>query len=185
MFQQACTVDISGFFQTYRRTGGVVFRSGSWRVDSAAGSRLAASGYSRNARLEGIVHHIGVALGGRPGQSLARRLVLPVSKDTLLRIVRRHAVRPSAALRVVGIDDWAWKRGQRYGTIVCDLERRRIIDLLPGRETGTVEAWLRHHPTITTIGARSRWQLCTGAQVHLAHLSRGPLDCGQACTTPL
>lgn len=112
---------------------------------------IAAPFARRTARLEGIVHHIGVALGGRPGQSLARRLVLPVSKDTLLRIVRRHAVRPSAALRVVGIDDWAWKRGQRYGTIVCDLERRRIIDLLPDRETGTVEAWLKHHPTITTI----------------------------------
>ena len=57
--------------------------------------RLAATGAHpfarRTARLEGIVHHLGLALGGRPGQSFARRLLLPVSKDTLLRVVRRHA----------------------------------------------------------------------------------------------
>jgi transposase len=114
-------------------------------------SNIAAPFARRTARLEGIVHHIGLALGGRPGQSLAQRLALPVSKDTLLRIVRRHAKRPNAPLHVVGLDDWAWKRGQRYGTIVCDLERRRIVDILPDRETGTVEAWLKLHPSITTI----------------------------------
>jgi transposase len=113
--------------------------------------RIAAPSARRTTRLEGIVHHIGLALGGRPGQSLARRLVLPVSKDTLLRIVRRYAVRPDAPLHVVGIDDWAWKRGQRYGTIVCDLERRRIVDILPDRETSTVAAWLKNHPLIRTI----------------------------------
>ncbi len=52
---------------------------------------------------------------------------------------------------VIGIDDWAWKRGQRYGSIICDLERRRVVDLLPDREPGTVEAWLSHHPEITVI----------------------------------
>ena len=116
---------------------------------------IAARSARRTARLEGIVHHIGLALGGRPGQSLARRLVLPVSKDTLLRSVRRHALRPTEPLRVIGIDDWAWKRGQRYGTIVCDLERRRIVDLLPDREVGTAAAWLAEHPTIEVI-ARDR-----------------------------
>jgi transposase len=69
----------------------------------------------RTSRLEGLVHHLGLALGGRPGQSFARRLLLPVSKDTLLRVVRRHAAQPSTAPRAVGIDDWAWKRGHRYG----------------------------------------------------------------------
>jgi hypothetical protein len=50
----------------------------------------------RTERLEGIVHHIGLALGGRPGQRTARRLVLPVSRDTLLRVVRRRAPRIDA-----------------------------------------------------------------------------------------
>jgi transposase len=109
----------------------------------------------RTARLEWLVHHLGLALGGRPGQSFARRLLLSVSKDTLLRVVRRHVAPPVDAPRVVGIDDWAWKRGHRYGTIVCDLERRRIIDILPDREPATVTAWPAEHPSITVI-ARDR-----------------------------
>jgi hypothetical protein len=64
----------------------------------------------------------------------------------MLRTVRRRAVRPVEHPRVIGIDDWAFRRGQRYGTLVCDLERRRVIALLPDRESGTVEAWLAVHP---------------------------------------
>jgi len=109
----------------------------------------------RTSQLEGLAHHLGLALGGRPGQSFARRLLLPVSKDTLLRVVRRHAAQPSSEPRVVGIDDWTWKRGHRYGTIICDLERRRIIDILPDREAATVTRWLTEHPSITVI-ARDR-----------------------------
>ena len=109
----------------------------------------------RTARLEGLVHHLGLALGGRPGQSLARRLLLPVSNDTLLRVVRRRAVQPPKDPRVVGIDDFAWKRGHRYGAIICDLERRCILDILPGRDAATAAAWLAGHPSITVI-ARDR-----------------------------
>jgi transposase len=86
---------------------------------------------------------------------LGARLLLPVSKDTYLRSVR-NAIRPLIeAPRVIGIDDWAWRRGQRYGTVICDLERRRIIDLLPDREPATVEAWLRAQPQIEVV-ARDR-----------------------------
>lgn len=56
---------------------------------------------------------------------------------------------------MVGIDDWAWKRGHRYGTVVCDLEERCIIDILPDREAATVATWLAEHPTISVI-ARDR-----------------------------
>ena len=115
----------------------------------------------RTTRLEGIVHHLGLALGGRPGQAFARRLLLPVSKDTLLRVVRRHAALPVEVPRVVGIDDWAFKRGQRYGTIICDLERRRIIDLLPDREAATVAAWLAARPSIACHRAGSWCRLYT------------------------
>jgi transposase len=81
--------------------------------------------------------------------------MLPVSKDTLLRAVRRPAARDSAPLCIIGLDDWAWKKGQRYGSIICDLERRCVVDLLPDREIGTVAAWLSHHPEIRLI-ARDR-----------------------------
>jgi len=109
----------------------------------------------RTVRLERLVHHLGLALGGRPGAALAARLMLPVRRDTLLRTLRRHAARPEPAPTAIGIDDWAWKRGQRYGTLVCDLERRRIIDLLPDREPATLDAWLVAHPTVAIV-ARDR-----------------------------
>ena len=105
----------------------------------------------RTARLEHIVHHLGLALGGRPAASFAKRLMLPVSNDTLLRVVRRRTVMPTDPLLVVGIDDWAFRRNHRYGTIVCDLERRRIVALLPDRETATVQAWLSKHPGINIV----------------------------------
>ncbi len=97
------------------------------------------------------VHHLGISLGGRPAASLARRLMLPVSRDTLLRVLRRRASVAAGPVEVIGIDDFAWKRGQRYGTVVCDLEQRRIIDLLPDREPATVAAWLADHPEITVV----------------------------------
>lgn len=105
----------------------------------------------RTARLQTIIHHLGLALGGRPGQGLACRLLMPVSKDTLLRVVRARAPEAKPASRVIGIDDWAWKRGHRYGSVVCDLERREIVDLLPDREAATVEAWLKDHPDIEIV----------------------------------
>ena len=105
----------------------------------------------RTSRLQSIIRHLGLALGGRPGQSLAQRLLLPVSKDTLLRAVRSQSPEMPATPRVVGIDDWAWKRRHRYGTIVCDLERRRIVDVLPDREAATVEAWLSARPNIRVV----------------------------------
>src|SRR5947209_9398593 len=105
----------------------------------------------RTARLECLVHHLGLALGGRPAASFARRLMLPVSNDTLLRVVRRRASLPGDRLTVIGIDDWAWRRNHRYGTIVCDLKRRRVVKLLPDREMATVEAWLGNHPEIGIV----------------------------------
>ena len=105
----------------------------------------------RTSRLECIVHHLGLALGGRPAAGFAKRLMMPVSNDTLLKVVRRRAKLPAEPLNVIGIDDWAWRRNHRYGTIICDLERRRIVALLPDREIATVETWLTDHQGIRVV----------------------------------
>jgi len=109
----------------------------------------------RTTRLDCIVQHLGLALGGRPAALFARRLMLPVSNDTLLRVVRRRSRPRSDPLKVIGIDDWAWRRNHRYASIICNLERRRIVTLLPDREPATAQAWFAAHPTIGII-ARDR-----------------------------
>jgi transposase len=109
----------------------------------------------RTARLDHIVHHLGLALGGRPAASFAQRLMLPVSNDTLLRVVRRRGSPRFVPPTRIGIDDWAWRRNQRYGTIICDLERRKTIALLPDREPATAQAWLSDQPQIAIV-ARDR-----------------------------
>lgn len=109
----------------------------------------------RSARLQEIVHYVALILGGRPGQNLAQRLLVPVSKDTLLRSIRRRGAPRVVPPTVIGIDDWAWRRNQRYGTIICDLERRKTIALLPDREPATSEAWLRAQRQIEIV-ARDR-----------------------------
>ena len=73
------------------------------------------------------------------------------SRTVLLRELRRQSKSAPAAPRVLGIDEWAWKKGHRYGTILCDLERGKVIDLLPTRDTATVAAWLSQHPTIEVV----------------------------------
>jgi transposase len=109
----------------------------------------------RTGRLDRIVHCLALALGGRPAASFARRLMMPVSNDTLLRVVRRRGTPTFTPPSVVGIDDWAWRRNHRYGTLICDLDRRRTIALLPDREPATAEAWLAGQPQISVV-ARDR-----------------------------
>ncbi len=105
----------------------------------------------RTSRLDLLTHGIALVLGGRPGERLTGRLSMPVSADTLLRILRRRATLPPACVKVVGIDDFAWRKGQRYGTILCDLQTRRIVDLLPDRESSTVATWLAERPSIEIV----------------------------------
>lgn len=119
------------------------------------GEELLAPWSRRTGRLEQIVHHLGLALGGRPAASMAYRLMLPVSNDILLRVVRRRAREPNDRLMAIGIDDFAWRRNHRYGTIVCDLKRRRPVVLLKDREQATAEDLPRGHPSIAIV-ARDR-----------------------------
>ena len=99
---------------------------------------------------------IGFALGGEAGARLAAKLAVPTSPDTLLRRVKAAPDEPLPPARYVGIDDWATRKGQHYGTIVIDLERRRVIDILPGRDGVALKKWLEEHPGVEVI-TRDRW----------------------------
>jgi transposase len=94
---------------------------------------------------------IGRALGGNAGARLAAHLRLPTSASTLLRLVRAAPIPHIPALQVIGVDEWAWRRGHCYGTILVDLLTHRVVDLLPDRSAASVAAWLAQHPTITAV----------------------------------
>jgi transposase len=105
----------------------------------------------RTCQLVAALQAIGVALGGNAGARLAVRLRLPTSPATLLRLVRTAPVLASPAPQAIGVDEWAWRRGHRDGTILVDLMTHRVVDLLPDRSAASVAAWLAQHPTITVV----------------------------------
>lgn len=93
-----------------------------------------------------------------------RRLGMPISDDTILRHLKRSASgaddQPSA--RIVGIDDWSWRKSWRYGTIIVDLERREVMDILEDRSVASVALWLKQRPSIEVV-SRDRCGLYTQA----------------------
>ncbi|MGC9539745.1 ISL3 family transposase [Streptomyces sp. UG1] len=90
---------------------------------------------------------LALALAGRPRARLAAHLSIPTSANSLLRLVRRLPDKHvGAAPRVLGIDDFALKKGHVYGTIISDMEIGERVDVLPDRTADTLTAWLRAHP---------------------------------------
>jgi transposase len=112
---------------------------------------LVAASRRHTQRLVTALGAIGFALGGNAGARLAARLRLPTSPATLLRLVRTAPVPQPPALQAVGVDEWAWRRGHRYGTILVNLADHRVVDLLPDCSASTVAAWLAEHPTISVV----------------------------------
>jgi transposase len=102
-------------------------------------------------RLRDAHRRIGHALGGESGSRLATHLGMPITPDTLLRRVKATGPSTTPTVRILGVDDWAWRKGQRYGTILCDLEAHRPIDLLPERSVESLERWLKEHPEIEVV----------------------------------
>jgi transposase len=111
----------------------------------------------RTVRLAEIVRLIGYNAGGRPSERLMKRLGMPVSDTTILAGLRKYAGARSetgslaSSVRVAGVDDWAWRKGHKYGTIIVDLERRAVVDVLADRSAATMTNWFRDHPNVDVV----------------------------------
>jgi len=102
-------------------------------------------------RLVEILSAVGFACGGEGGSRLAGRLGMRVSGDTMLHLLHRAPLPPTPEPTALGLDDWAWRRGHRYGTLLCDLDRHAPVDLLAERSAESLSGWLAGHPGVRVI----------------------------------
>ncbi len=117
----------------------------------------------RTARLEAILDLVAVALSGQAGERLVNEMGMPVSADTLLRFAKRSGPTSPRGPRILGVDDFAFRRGRTYGTILVDLERHRPIDLLSDRSAQALSWWLQHHPGVEWISRDRSTEFARGA----------------------
>src|SRR6218665_1478434 len=112
---------------------------------------LLAPSARRTRRLARAQCSVGLTAGAEAGARLLRPLAMPTSPDTLLRLMHRAPLPPPTAPRVLGVNDWAWRKGRTYGSLLVDVEAHRVVDLLPDRSAPTLTSWLRSHPGVEVV----------------------------------
>jgi transposase len=108
-------------------------------------------------RLSDRLYRVGLEVGGETGKRLSGVFDITTSGDHLIRLIRSCPEQNPPTPKILGIDDWAWRKRHTYGTILVDLERRCVVDLLPDRQPETIAEWLRKHPGVEII-SRDRGQ---------------------------
>lgn len=135
--------------------------SGRWRCRNEHCARktfaealaIALPSARKTQRVGELVRLFAHAAGGRVSERLLTRLGMPVSDNAILRQLKSHVreQRKIEPLRAIAIDDWSWRKGFRYGTIVVDLERRTVADVLKIRSAHGAADWLKQHPGIEFV----------------------------------
>ncbi|MFH9983950.1 ISL3 family transposase [Streptomyces sp. NPDC017179] len=105
----------------------------------------------RTERLRSTLASVGLALAGRAGARMARVFGVSISRSTVLRLVKALPDPEVLAPRVVGVDEYATRKGLQYGTVLVDVESCRPVDLLPDREASSLAAWLAKRPTVEVV----------------------------------
>ncbi|MFF7234381.1 transposase [Streptomyces sioyaensis] len=101
--------------------------------------------------LRGMLTQIGLALAGRAGARVAAAVGITVGRDTLLRMVRAVPEPDAGEVEVLGVDDFAFRKGRHYGTLLIDMATHRPLHLYDGREGEDLADWLRGHPEVRVI----------------------------------
>ena len=118
----------------------------------------------RTTHLEALLKYIAFEMSAETGSRICTRLKIQMSPDSLLRLIRKTEIDQEQTVRVLGVDDWATKKGQSYGTILVDLERHQTIELLPSRTQTTLSEWLQKHPEIEIICRDRSFEYQAGLQ---------------------
>ena len=113
-------------------------------------------------RLIKALQSVGVTTNGADGACLSSSLAMPITAKTLIRRVLELELPQEGSVRIAGIDEWAWKKGSRYGTILVDLEQQRVAALLPERSVESSTAWFKKHSEVKIV-SRDRGKIFRAA----------------------